>query len=238
MSLAGCVFLTYRGSLTQFPSIFLATETDAELKTGCTGGPVTYTRHVWYDSALDRVLMYRGKATNATLFQQSMVALIDWGRDPTDSSAALKVWNAEIAGRAPILPGRVCGASPTNDCGRLAACFADATALATGLAAYDELYENGYRDKPATWLSASSFASASKLGGVSLWCVRDKDCGNDELACREGPPTMPGFCFRLASRPDTDADVSQAVSLVVIVVAAVLAVALLVYTGRRRDKTQ
>ena len=67
-----------------------------------------------------------------------------------------------------------------------------------------------------------------------LWCLDDDDCGSDELICRQGPPTMPGICSRQSSVADTDADVAQAVSIVLIVTAAVLALGMLVYAGRTK----
>lgn len=237
LSVAACTFLTYRGSATEFPQIYLGSEADANIVTGC-ADPAEYTRHVWYESTQNRVWLYAGTAKNDTLFQHAMVSLFDWSRDTTDTSLAQRTWNFELVGQTAILPRRPCPTAATRDCDRATECFLDRTAVATGSPAFEEVYENWYRPTTATWMSASTFASSSHLGGIRLWCYTDKDCGSDELACRQGPETMPGFCFRLSSRPDTDTDVTESLSIIVIVVAAVLAVALLLYTGRRRAKNR
>lgn len=238
---AACVFLTYCGSTVPFPDLAYGdTDTDAatvEPDNVCELQDVKVAAR-WSEGA-DRILYYRhgeDQPSDALVFQHAMIALLKWAGvdDPPYGTEALDVWARELTGAEPtILPRQQCDGA--NDCTRAEACFGDLETVATGDPAASELYEAGYlRASSARFLSASSFAAIGGRGGVTLWCLDDDDCGSDELICRQGPPTMPGICSRQSSVADTDADVAQAVGIVLIVTAAVLALGMLVWAGRTK----
>ena len=238
---AACVFLTYCGSTVPFPDIVYGGPDDGREAPNCIGdGDGVNVAARWSEGA-DRILYYRhgeDQPSDALVFQHAMVSLLDWagaGDDPLPfETEALDVWARELTGVRPtVLPGRPCVGA--NDCTRAEACFGDRETVATGNPAASELYEARYlHGASARFLSASSFAAIGGRGGVTLWCLDDDDCGSDELICRQGPPTMPGICSRQSSVADTDADVAQAVGIVLIVTAAVLALGMLVWAGRTK----
>lgn len=237
---AACVFLTYCGSTTPFPDLAYGdTNTDVATKPGCVGGPANAKVAARWSEGADRILYYRhgeDQPSDALVFQHAMVSLLKWAGvdDPPFKSKAMGVWSRELAGVRPtVLPGQPCAGS--TDCTRAETCFGGRETVATGDPAASELYEANYlHGSNAKFLSASSFAAIGGRGGVTLWCLDDDDCGSDELICRQGPPTMPGICSRQSSVADTDADVAQAVSIVLIVTAAILALGMLVWAGRTK----
>lgn len=238
---AACVFLTYCGSTVPFPDLAYGDpETEGGTETAdCVGGPENVKVAARWAPELDRILFYRhanNPPSDALVFQHAMVSLLEWAGvdDPLSESKAMGVWSRELAGVRPtVLPGQPCAGA--TDCTRAEACFGGLETVATGDPAASELYEAGYlHGGSASFLSASSFAAIGGRGGVSLWCLDDDDCGLDVLICRQGPPTMPGICSRQSSVADTDADIAQAVGIVLIVTAAVLALGMLVYAGRTK----
>ena len=233
---AACVFLTYCGSTVPFPDIVYGDpDVDGTEDPTCIDQARVKVAARW-SPGVDRILYYRhvsGQPSDALTFQHALVSLLQWAgvEDPPFESDAMDVWARELTGPDPtILPGKTRAA---NECD--ADRFDGRETVATGDPAAAELFEAKYvRGSDAKFLSASSFAAIGGRGGVSLWCLDDDDCGSDELICREGPPTMPGICSRQSSVADTDADVAQAVSIVLIVTAAVLALGMLVYAGRTK----
>jgi len=233
---AACVFLTYCGSTVPFPNIVYGDpDVDGTEDPICIDQGSVKVAARWSPGA-DRILYYRhasGQPSDALTFQHALVSLLQWAgvEDPPFKSSAMDVWAREVTGPDPtMLPGKP---RATNECD--ADRFEGRETVATGDLAATELFEAKYvRGSDAKFLSASSFAAIGGRGGVSLWCLDDDDCGSDKLICRQGPPTMPGICSRQSSVADTDADVAQAVSIVLIVTAAVLALGMLVYAGRTK----
>lgn len=233
---AACVFLTYCGSTVPFPDIVYGDpDGDGTEDPNCNDLASVKVAARW-SPGVDRILYYRhasGQPSDALTFQHALVSLLQWAgvEDPPFESDAMDVWARELTGPDPLmLPGKPRAAEECN-----ADRFEGRETVATGDLAATELFEAKYvRGSDAKFLSASSFAAIGGRGGVSLWCLDDDDCGSDELICRQGPPTMPGICSRQSSVADTDADVAQAVGIVLIVTAAVLALGMLVYAGRTK----
>jgi hypothetical protein len=235
---AACVFLTYCGSTTPFPDLAYGDPDDGGTEDSfCVGQePQAVNVAARWSPGADRILYYRhasGQPSDALTFQHALVSLLQWAgaEDPPFKASAMDVWARELTGDDPtMLPGKP-RAAGNCDADR----FGGRETLATGDLAAHELFEAKYvRGSDAKFLSASLFAAIGGRGGVTLWCLDDEDCGSDELVCRQGPPTMPGMCARLSSVADTDADVAQAVSIVLIVTAAVLALGMLVWTARNK----
>lgn len=232
---AACVFLTYCGSTVPFPDLAYGDLDDGTEDPGCVDEATVKVAARW-SPAVDRILYYQhtdDPPSDALAFQHALISLLQWAGadDPPFASDAMGVWARELTGGDPtLLPGKP---RTAGDC--TANRFEGSETVATGDPAASELYEAKYvRGSAARFLSASLFAAIGGRGGVMLWCLDDADCGSDELICRQGPPTMPGMCSRQSSVADTDADVAQAVSIVLIVTAAVLALGMLVYAGRTK----
>lgn len=237
---AACVFLTYCGSTVPFPELSYGNPfvVNFEENPDCLEDGAINVAVKWHPQS-GKILYYKhanNPPSDALVFQHAMISLLQWAGidDPPFKSKAMGVWSRELAGATPtVLPGQPCAGA--TDCTRAEECFGGLETVATGDPAASELYEAGYlHGSNARFLSASSFAAIGGRGGVLLWCLDDDDCGSDELICRQGPPTMPGICSRQSSVADTDADVAQAVSIVLIVTAAVLALGMLVYAGRTK----
>lgn len=126
-------------------------------------------------------------ASPDTRFQHALVALHDWA-GPADNAV---LWQKESTGGP--LPGTVCVGDICNN----TACYDGFSAVSADFATASELKVARYT-RPASWVALSSFR------GVNGGCLVSADCNDAELACRQGPLTFPGVCYRASLITDTD----------------------------------
>ena len=250
LSVAACVFLTYYGTVEPFPELYVGSEDTNVIENLNTDGneDTLYPALRWKDGQMfywEAENPAEGvERKPEEVYRHALVALVEWASetDPRNGNDKReRVWRREAsANNGPVrgYPGKNCNDGVRRD-------ETDVPDVAAGMCLEERCVEtvNGRyvatRDQIAddiieTWycrsqdrkdgvnfLSAAAFAGIG-LDGVALWCVDDSDCGGSgEFVCREHVNTYPGVCFQKEFFSDTDADISNAVSIVLIVTVSI-----------------
>ena len=250
LSVAACVFLTYYGTVEPFPELYVGSEETNVIENPNTDGneDTLYPALRWKDGQMfyweAENPAEEVERKPEEVYRHALVALVEWASDPDPRNGNDKrerVWRREASGTLnPVrgYPGKNCKDGvrrDETDVPEVAArmCQKERCAetvngryVATGDQMADDIIETWYcrsqdRKDDVNFLSAAAFAGIS-LEGVALWCVDDSDCGGSgEFVCREHVNTYPGVCFQKEFFSDTDADISNAVSIVLIVTVSI-----------------
>lgn len=247
LSVAACVFLTYYGTVEPFPELYVGSEDTnvIDIQTAEEDENDLYPALRWKDGQ-----MFYWEAENPAeeierkpeeVYRHALVALVEWATDPKLEDKRERVWRREASANPnPVTgyPGKNCDEGVRRDetnfqevaeraC-KTARCAGTVNGryVATRDQIADDIIETWYCRSPeqrdnVNFLSAAAFAGIG-LDGVALWCVDDSDCGGSgEFVCREHVNTYPGVCFQKEFFSDTDADISNAVSIVLIVTVSI-----------------
>lgn len=250
LSVAACVFLTYYGTVEPFPELYVGSEETNVIENQAAegDGDTLYPALRWKDGQMfywEAENPVEGvERKPEEVYRHALVALVEWASDHDPRNGNDKrerVWRREAsANDNPVrgYPGKNCedgvrrdetnvpdvaaGMCETERCVNTV----NGRYVPTRDQIADDIIETWYcrsqdRKDDVNFLSAAAFAGIS-LDGVALWCVDDSDCGGSgEFVCREHVNTYPGVCFQKEFFSDTDADISNAVSIVLIVTVSI-----------------